>query len=155
VNTWLARAVTAAIVVLGATRVDAQITTVIAPPKRAEAKHQEAARVEAVAQDSIARVTLTGMKEWVDSAAGALAIRPDTGTAPSADSAARPASSRNRQLARSDSAAAARPGATLGEFREGARAPNTATAVPSLALAGAVLLLLGLALGRRSSRVTR
>lgn len=150
-NTWFGRAATFAIVVLGAARADAQITTVIAPSKRAEAKQQEAARAEAAAQDSVARVTLTDMKEWVDSAAASLAIRPDTGTVPAVDSAAAAvAPSGAQQPARSDSAASPRAGTARGEFRDGARAPNTATDVPALALAGAVLLLLGVAIGRRS-----
>ncbi|HUQ83254.1 MAG TPA: hypothetical protein VM076_19025 [Gemmatimonadaceae bacterium] len=140
------RAAAVALVVLGAARADAQITTVIEPPKKAQAKVQEAARREEVAQDSIARITLTGMKQWVDSAAGSLALRPDTGTAPSetnvpvappqtrADSATKPA----RQTAAPDSV-----------FRNGARAPNTATPAPTVALIGATMVLAGLAMRRR------
>jgi hypothetical protein len=147
VSKWIERAAAVALVVFGAARANAQITAVIASPKKAEAKAQAAARREEVAQDSIARVTLTGMKQWVDSAAGSLALRPDTGTAPSetavpvaptpsrADSAPTPV---RRGTAAPDSA-----------FRDGARAPNTATPAPTLALVGAVMVLAGVAMRRR------
>ncbi len=88
-RTWLGRGTFAAIVVFGAATAEAQITTVIETPKRTTvAAQQAAARREEVAQDSIARITMTGMKEWVDSAAASLAIRPDTGTVPASDTAA-------------------------------------------------------------------
>lgn len=144
-KTWIGRAAAAALLGFGANRADAQITTVIAPPKRAEAAVQAAARREEVAQDSIARVTLTGMKQWVDSAAQALALRPDTGTSPSeAPAAVAPAAppradSTPRQPA----------------VREGVRAPDTATQMPALALVGAAMVLLGLVIRRRSSDVAR
>jgi hypothetical protein len=153
VRHWIGRAAAVALVVFGAARADAQITTVIAPPKKVEAKAQEAARREEVAQDSIARVTLTGMKQWVDSAAGSLALRPDTGTAPSettvpvaptpsrADSATTPARS---VTAARDSA-----------FRDGARAPNTATPAPTVALIGGLMVLAGIAMRRRRPQPAR
>jgi len=152
VKTWIVRAAVAALVGLGAARADAQITTVIATPKRAEANAQAVARREEVAQDSIARVTLTGMKQWVDSAASALALRPDTGTSPSEAPSQAPSSSSQRR----DSAATtpARP-AQSPEFRDGARAPDTATQLPAFALAGAVMVLIGLGLRRRSPTVAR
>ena len=151
-KTWIVRAAVAALVGLGAARADAQITTVIATPKRAEANAQAVARREEVAQDSIARVTLTGMKQWVDSAASALALRPDTGTSPSEAPSQAPSSSSQRR----DSAATtpARP-AQSPEFRDGARAPDTATQLPAFALAGAVMVLIGLGLRRRSPTVAR
>lgn len=147
----LGRAAFAAILVIAAARADAQITTVIDAPKRPDAKQQAAARREAVAQDSLARVTMTGMKQWVDSAAAALAIRPDTGKAPASDTAAisaRPAPTR------ADSAppVANRP-ATVPEFRDRARAPATATPIPSIALIGGVMVLIGMLLRRRPNAV--
>jgi len=150
VNTWISRAAAAALVGLGAARADAQITTVIAAPKRAEANAQAAARREEVAQDSIARVTLTGMKQWVDSAAASLALRPDTGTAPPEAPVQAPAAPRADTLA----SPAHRP-AQAPEFRDGARAPNTATQWPAVALGGGLLLLMGLALRRRAPAVAR
>jgi hypothetical protein len=87
------------------------------------------------------------MKEWVDSAAAALAIRPDTvptaadtsvGTPRAATSPAPGA--RSQTPTRGDSTA---------EFREGARAPNTATPIPAIAFAGAALVAIGAAMKRR------
>ena len=151
-KTWIARAAAAALVGLGAARADAQITTVIAAPKRAEANAQAAARREEVAQDSIARVTLTGMKQWVDSAAASLALRPDTGTVP----VETPAQATAPAAPRSDTVASAppRPAADTA-FRDGARAPDTATQWPAVALGGGLLLLMGLALRPRAPAVAR
>ena len=146
----LGSAVLAALLTLGAARANAQITTVVtAPPKRNEPSQQAAQKAQA-AQDSIARVTLTGMKEWVDSAATALAIRPDTvpTTADTAVVASRPVA----PAPRSDSTPSSRPAEPAREFRDGARAPNTATAWPSLALAGAGLMLIGAAMSYRPRR---
>jgi hypothetical protein len=146
VNTWMGRAAAVALLSFGAARADAQITTVIAPPKRVEAQTAAAVRREEVAQDSIARVTLTGMKQWVDSAAESLALRPDTGTVPSESptTATAPAPPQ-----RPDTSAAAARRESEPALRGGARAPDTATQVPALALAGAALIILGVALRRR------
>jgi LPXTG-motif cell wall-anchored protein len=140
---WLGRAACAAIVVFGAARADAQITTLMDPPKRVDAKQQAAVKREEVVQDSIARVTMTGMKEWVDSAATALAVRPDTTPTPASDSGSS-AAQRRQAPQRTDSATA--------EFRDGARAPNTGTPIPTVALVGAVMVLLGAALRARRRR---
>ena len=125
----------------------AQITTVISAPKRQQAAAQVAAQRETAVQDSIARVTLTGMKEWVDSAANALALRPDTGVAV-ADTALAATTRPDQQ--QPDSAprrtSMARPADT---FRDGARAPNTATPWPTLAAAGLGLIAAGVVLRRR------
>ena len=78
-NICLGRAALAALLTFGAARANAQITTVVSPPpKRNAATQQEVVRREQAAQDSVARVTLTGMTQWVDSAAAALALsRPE------------------------------------------------------------------------------
>jgi hypothetical protein len=153
VKTLIARAAAAALVGLGAARAEAQITTVIAAPKRVEANTQAAARREEVAQDSIARVTLTGMKQWVDSAAASLALRPDTGTAPVETPAQAPATPAKP---RADTAVATTPrAAPVAEFRDGARAPDTATQWPAIAVGGALLLLMGLVLRSRPPAVAR
>ena len=145
-NTSLGRAACAALIAFGGARASAQITTVIsAPPKRNEQAKLVAAQREEAAQDSIARVTLTGMKEWVDSAATALAIRPDTGTKP-ADTAAT-AQAQPAPAARDTGTATRRESAP--EFRDGSRAPNTATLLPTIAVTGVALLALGIALQRR------
>jgi cobalamin biosynthesis Mg chelatase CobN len=151
VNTWIGRAAFAAIVVLGAATADAQITTVMDPPKRVDPKAQVAAKREEVAQDSIARVTMTGMKQWVDSAATALAVRPDTGAISVSDTAV---TSPQQPAKRTASATntPTRPAAPA-EFRDGARAPNTGTPLPTIVLIGAVMVLVGVVMRRRPSTV--
>ena len=126
----------------------AQITTVISAPKRQQAAAQAAAQREAAAQDSIARVTLTGMKEWVDSAANALALRPDTGVAPSDTTrvAVNPPAQQRADSTSATRPAAARPADT---FRDGARAPNTATPWPTIAILGLGLMAGGALLRRK------
>ena len=148
-KTRLIRAAAAALMALGASRANAQITTVVGGPKRADPKAEQVARRDAAAQDSIARVTLTDMKAWVDSAAAALALKPDTGTAP-ADSGAAANQARGESLQPVDSAVARRRiRESPPEFRDGARAPNTATRLPTIAAFGIVMILAGVALRRR------
>ena len=149
VNIRLARAAGAALIMFGVARADAQITTVIAAPKQPAAKATETARRAEAAQDSIARVTLTEMKQWVDSAAAALSLRPDTGTT-QPDSAAAATRAEPQIPPRPDSATLRRRIIeSPPEFREGARAPNTATNVPTLALVGVAMILAGIAVRRR------
>ena len=76
----LGRAALAAMMIVGAGTAKAQITTFVSPPPQKNEPAQQAAaqQREKVAQDSVARVAMTGMKEWVDSASAALAIHPDT-----------------------------------------------------------------------------
>ena len=145
----LGRAALAAMLIAGAASANAQITTVVAPPpKRNEPAQQvAAARREQAAQDSIARVTMTGMKEWVDSAAASLAIRPDT-VPTSADTAVGASRAPTSPAPRPTSQAPTRADSSA-EFRSGARAPNTATPIPALALAGAALIAIGVAMKRR------
>ena len=150
----LGRAALAAMLIAGAGSANAQITTVVAaPPKRNEpAQQAAAAQREQAAQDSMARVTMTGMKEWVDSAAAALAIRPDTVPTAADTSVATPRAptspapgAQSQSPTRGDSAT---------EFREGARAPNTATPIPAIAFAGAALVAIGGAMKRRERTAT-
>ena len=124
----------------------AQITTVISAPKRQQATAQAAAQREAATQDSIARVTLTGMKEWVDSAANALAVRPDTGVTVTDTSVAATPGTPQRADSTPTRTTTARPADT---FRDGARAPNTATPWPTLAALGLALIAAGSVLRRR------
>lgn len=144
-------AAAALLLVIGAVEARAQITTVIGPPKRAQTTAADSVRREQVAQDSIARITLTNMKEWVDSAAQALALRPDTGTVPAETPTTAPTTVRaGQEPLRPDSATRARRMESAPpEFREGTRAPDTATGVPTMALVGAALVVLGVVLGRR------
>jgi len=146
----LGRAALAAMIIVGAGTAKAQITTFVAsPPRKNEPAQQAAAQQrEKAAQDSVARVTMTGMKEWVDSASAALAIRPDT-VPTTSDTAVGSPRAATAPAPRSDSSASARTSERESELRDGARAPNTATAIPAIGLAGAVLILTGMALKRR------
>jgi hypothetical protein len=149
----LGRAAFAAMLIVGAASANAQITTVVsAPPKRNEpAQQAAAARREQAAQDSVARVTMTGMKEWVDSAAAALAIRPDT-VPSAADTSVGTRRAPTSPAPRTGTQSPTRTDSTA-EFRDGARAPDTATPIPAIALAGAALVALGVALRRRERTV--
>ena len=141
----LGRAALAAMMIVGAATANAQITTVVAsPPRKTEAAQQAAAQQrERVAQDSVARVAMTGMKEWVDSASAALAVRPDTVPTPADTALAATA-----PAPKSDTFATAR-AERQSEFKNGARAPDTATPIPAIGLAGIVLILAGVAMKRR------
>ena len=147
------RLVSAATVLLslaGVGMAQAQNTAVIIPPKRSDTVAADSVRRAQVAQDSIARVTLTDMKQWVDSAAQALAVQPDTGAVatPRTDTAAAVAAPATPQ--RPDSAVQSRaPSQAATEFRDGARAPDTATPFPTFALIGGAMVLAGIAIGRR------
>ncbi|HEY5415330.1 MAG TPA: hypothetical protein VIK41_10925 [Gemmatimonadaceae bacterium] len=145
----LGRAALAAMMIVGAATANAQITTVVAsPPRKTEAAQQAAAQQrERVAQDSVARVAMTGMKEWVDSASAALAVRPDTVPTP-ADTALATPRAATAPSPKSDTSATAR-AERQSEFKNGARAPDTATPIPAIGLAGIVLLLAGVAMKRR------
>lgn len=115
----------------------AQFTTVVSPPQ------PEAPPVSVQAQakvDSAERATLTDLRTWVDSAA-------------SASAAATPAPSTGAATAKMETtteiaAAPATPPrkAETTEFRDGARAPDTASPLPMILLAGLSLLATGLAL---------
>jgi hypothetical protein len=154
-----------AVSVLAVTDIGAQVTTVVAPPRPAEQAKVEAARKTQAQADSVARVTMTDMKAWVDSAAmavasssgdraaptGTVAARPDSATRP--DSAA-PVASESTVAVRDsavvpDSAAtavAAAPAPQLpARASEGVPAPDTATPIPTVALIGGALLLIGAA----------
>ena len=139
----LGRAALAAMMIVGAATANAQITTVVAsPPRKTEAAQQAAAQQrERVAQDSVARVAMTGMKEWVDSASAALAIRPDTVPTP-ADTALATPRAAAAPAPKSDTSAGARASERQPEFRNGAPGP-------AIGLAGIVLILAGVAMKLR------
>jgi len=146
----LGRAALAAMMIVGAGTASAQITTVVAPPPRKNEPAQQAAaqQRERVVQDSVARVTMTGMKEWVDSASAALAVRPDT-VPTTADTALGTPRTATAPAPKSDSSASARTSERPSEFRDGSRAPNTATPIPAIGLAGVLMILMGVAMKRR------
>ena len=126
----------------------AQFTAAVVPPKRV-------VRVDTtVRRDSVKRAQeeradrLSDMKTWVDSAAKALAVAPPART----DSAARDTSVAARQQPVTQTAAGEVEPSTAGDtvFRNGGRAPATATSLPLFALIGAGALVTGVALLRRS-----
>ena len=110
----------------------AQFTTFIPPRDRAADSVKTAVVAEQKAQtDSLVHTQLTNMKTWVDSAAG---IVPTTSAG--ADSMPR------TTAVASDS----------GLFRNGARAPATASALPVVALLGAMMVFAGVVLVRTEPR---
>ena len=135
----------------------AQFTAAVVPPPakpKAEAPFPVAAHPDTVtpAQAAAAAKTLTNMQAWVDSAALALSQEPstqqDTAARPAAAPAGKPAAG-----AKSDTSAGRTNVATgeVGRFRNGARAPATATPLPLLALLGVASLIAGALLRRRTS----
>jgi len=93
--------------------------------------------------DSIARVTITNMKAWVDSAAGDIVVNRGV------DSAGRPVAAAGPVT--SGSAAAGRnaaPAESTMTFSDSARAPDTATYLPLLVLVGTGALGVGVVLLR-------
>ena len=113
----------------------AQFTTFIPPQtKVADSVKAMVAAQQKAQQDSIAQTQLTNMQTWVDSAAG---VAPPN----AADSLAAGQTATNT----SDTAA----------FRNGARAPETASDLPLLAVIGVIALAIGtLLLGGRDARHT-
>ena len=115
---------------VAAARVDAQITTYVVPPRAPAPSPQMVAAADSAQRDSVAKVTMTNMKAWVDSAAGvpvpahvgdSLALdpgRPDTSTT----------------------------------FADGSVAPATASHLPTLFGLGVASLVVGGGLLRRRRR---
>ena len=114
----------------------AQFTTFIPPQtKVADSVKAAVAAQQKTQQDSIAQTQLTNMKTWVDSAAG---VTPPT----TADSVANALAATNN----GDTAA----------FRNGMRAPETASDLPLLVVIGVLALGLGtLLLGGGTAPRTR
>jgi LPXTG-motif cell wall-anchored protein len=108
----------------------AQFTTVVTPPKRVVATAAMVA--DPTPRDTGRRATLQEMSAWVDSVAGKA---PSAGSLPSVvDSAA------GEVVAPVEAAAATE------RFSDGARAPNTASPLPALLLAGLAAIATGAAL---------
>ena len=122
----------------------AQFTAVVAPPKA-----RTAATGDAVAQatpgartDSAGRTALGDMRAWVDSAAGVVAP----------DSAVQRDSTRDSSAVFSSSSASdvTPPAQTPAASNvDGTRAPDTATMLPAIAIAGLAMLAAGAWLLRR------
>jgi hypothetical protein len=112
----------------------AQITTYIAPPRPAKPTPQMVASADSARADSAAAVAMTNMKSWVDSAAGVTVPSRVGDTAVRADSV---------------------PPVGVTTFEDGAVAPNTASALPTIGLIGLVAFVLGAVLlaGRPRTRI--
>jgi hypothetical protein len=138
----------AAVLALCSVEASAQFTGVVVPPKPKVDLVVDTPKAVAQMRDSVARLNLTSMKDWVDSAAMALGVP----TAPAAtDTGRMPAPVPPPAIpARIEDPAI--PARSTTEFREGATAPNTATPIPFLALLGLSSLAAGLWLlrGRRA-----
>jgi hypothetical protein len=134
-----------AALVAAASPAAAQFTTAIPPRPRADADVPPAV-ADSIARDTSTVERLRDMREWVDSAAVAIDV-----DVPPADSALAAGDS----SARADSAGAAPvPETRVAQgappaFRDGAPAPDTATPLPLIALAGGSLLVAGAWLLRR------
>jgi hypothetical protein len=125
----------------------AQFTAVVAPPKPSAPAPAEVAQATPGARsDSAGRTALADMRAWVDSAAGV--------TAPAAP--AQVDSTRDSTRATAWTAApgdvAARDTARVELAADAVRAPDTATLLPALALAGLLMLGAGVWLLRRAER---
>src|SRR5687767_9524620 len=132
----------AAVLALCSVEASAQFTGVVVPPKaKAVVVVDSTPKTVAERRDSVAKVNLTGMKDWVDSAAAKIGVP----AAPVADTVVAAAPLAPAPVQR-DPAVPAR-GTT--EFHEGAPAPNTATPIPLLALVCVSSLAAGLWLLRR------
>jgi len=119
-----------AMILMAASPAAAQFTTVVTPPKRVVATATVVA--DPTPRDTGRRATLQEMSAWVDSVAGKA---PPAGTLPPVvDSAA------------GEVVAPAEPAATTERFSDGARAPNTASPLPALLIAGLAAMATGAAL---------
>jgi hypothetical protein len=120
--------------VLAAQTAQAQITTYVAPPRAPAASREMVAAAASARRDSVAQVSMTNMKAWVDSAAGVPV----------------PA-----YVGRVDSSALANdPGRPVtATFSDGAVAPATASNLPTLAVVGLVCFALGAALLATRSKI--
>lgn len=130
---------------LTATPAAAQFTAVVQAPKARPAATSDAAAqaTPGARSDSAGRTALTDMRAWVDSAAGVIA--PDSTRADS--------TRRDSSAVWTSSAGEVTPTPKpVAEAGDGTRAPDTATMLPAIALAGLAMLAVGAWLLRRPAR---
>ena len=121
----------------------AQFTTFVAPPRKAVVDSAPTTVAAKARADSVARMSLTDMKTWVDSAAGtSTQVASANDTTMAAANAATPATQVTSGNAR-----------TTTTFSNGAIAPNTASPLPAYLAAGLASFSVGLFLLRRRRRV--
>lgn len=117
------------------TSASAQITTYMAPQRPKAPTAEMVAAADSARADSIAQVSMTNMKAWVDSAAGVPVPE---------------------YVGRVDSAALVNdPGRPVTTFSDGSVAPNTASDLPAVALVGGLIFVAGLGLLARRPRPAR
>ena len=133
----------ATVLTLSAIPASAQFTSVVIPPPAKPAAVAQT-RTETIAErrDSAARVTMTNMKDWVDSAAATLGVSVAPVDSAPAVVEALPV------LPEPQAPPTAALASETTEFREGARAPDTATPIPLIALLGLLSMGAGIALLR-------
>lgn len=120
------RVVLAAVgLMLSAHALTAQITTYVAPPRPSAPSPEAVATADSVKRDSVQTASMTNMKAWVDSAAG-ITVPSTVGT--------------------DSSALVNDPGRPVTTFSDGSIAPSTASDLPTLAVVGAMALLVGVGL---------
>jgi len=125
---------------VSASQLSAQITTYVPPSRQPAPTAQAVATADSVRRDSVARVSMRNMKEWVDSAAG-VAI-----PASEASAAALPFDS--TVVVRQDTAGHT----VVTTFNNGSVAPETASDLPALLVLGVVGLVVGAGLLTNRSR---
>ena len=139
----------AAMMAVPAFTAGAQFTTVVAPPPaQKQAVAVAAAAAKATPSDTGHRATLREMSAWVDSVAGAPAPTVVT------DSAAGDVALSSDTASAPVAASSEKNGTT--KFADGARAPNTASPLPLILVAGLGALLVGawlMVTGRRPEPV--
>jgi hypothetical protein len=134
----------------GALPAAGQFTTAVYPP-RAPRQALAKARTDSSkrADSAVVARRMTDMRTWVDSVALVLADRPISDSAAGrVDTTTAAESPRTAARAGTGSAAAKRPRGNTTAFRNGAPAPETATAVPMFALVGLAALAAGALLRR-------
>ena len=120
----------------------AQFTTFVAPPRKAVVDSAPTTVAAKARADSVARMSLTDMKTWVDSAAGtSTQVASTNDTTMAAANASAPAPQVPSGNAHSTTT-----------FSNGAIAPNTASPLPAYLAAGLTMFSIGLFLVRRRRR---
>jgi hypothetical protein len=128
-----------AALMLAANVATAQITTYIAPPRPLASSPLAVATADSARKDSVGQVAITNMKAWVDSAAG-VSVPEHVGAVDSSAIVNDPGRPEPTVTT------------TTTTFSNGSVAPATASDLPTLAIAGLVVMAIGAALLRNRQR---
>ena len=141
-----------AALVCAASPAAAQFTSAVVPPRDKPRVDSVATRADSMRREQLQLVDrMKEMTAWVDSAAGALAAQPSSQPADTS-SAAQSATNATRGGERVTETAAGEVAKSRNDsarFKDGSRAPATATELPLLVLLGVGATLAGVALRRR------